>query len=470
MCLISQKVANKLSIIAAICLIISTFALPAQAQDSEAATDLERAQKMIEELSHRVGDLENEINDLRHSQGDDWLSAQRADEIRNLVRDVIADSDRRTSLFQSGLTAGWDNGFFLGSADGNFNLGISGHIQTRYVYNSQDNSPDDDNRAGFEVRRTKINLKGNVIDPTIRYAIQLSASRDGGDFSVTNSYLAKELDDYWTLRGGQFKPPFMREELVSSSRQLAVDRSLVNEEFNQDRAQGVELAYRNDSFGGAVMFHDGFNSDNTQAVDEQTEYALTARGEYLVAGDWKQFKDFTSFSGEEFALLIGAAVHIEADEYGTGDGVFVDADADGVDDTPNDVEVETTALTVDVSAKFDGANAFAAFIYRNLDSSASDLDQLGIVVQGGIFLNDDWEVFSRYEWSDFDTPGSEQLSVLTIGVNRYWSKHSLKWTTDLGFAFNEVSSAFSSDGTGWRTDTTGQDGQMVLRSQIQLLF
>ena len=470
MYLIDRKVANKSSIITAICLIISIFALSAQAQDSATATDLNRAQKMIEELSHRVGNLENVINDLRQAQGDDWLTAQRADEIRNLVHDVIADADRRTSLLQNGLSAGWDNGFFLGSADGNFNLRISGLIQMRYVYNSQDNSPDDDNRAGFEMRRTKINLKGNVIDPTIRYAIQLSASRDGGDFSVTDSYLVKEFDNDWTLRGGQFKPPFMREELVSSSRQLAADRSLVNEEFNQDRAQGVELAYRNHSFGGAVMFHDGFNSDNTQAVDEQTEYALTARGEYLVAGNWKQFKDFTSFNGEEFALLIGVAVHVEADEYGTGDGLFVDADADGDDDTPNDAEVQTTAFTLDATAKFDGANAFAAFIYRNLDNGATDMDQYGFVVQGGVFVTDDWEAFARYEWSDLDTAGTQDLSVLTIGVNRYWSKHALKWTTDLGFAFNEVSSAFSSSGTGWRTDTAGEDGQMVLRSQIQLLF
>lgn len=94
-----------MSIIAAVCLVISTFALPAEAQDSAAATDLDRAQKMIEALCNRVGDLENEINDLRQSQGDDWLTAQRADEIHNLVHDVIADADRRTSLLQNGLTA-----------------------------------------------------------------------------------------------------------------------------------------------------------------------------------------------------------------------------------------------------------------------------------------------------------------------------------------------------------------------------
>ena len=132
--------------------------------------------------------------------------------------------------------------------------------------------------------------------------------------------------------------------------------------------------------------------------------------------------------------------------------------------------METAAFTLDASAKFGGANAFAAFIYRNLDSGSSDMDQYGFVVQGGVFLNDDWEAFARYEWSDFDTASMQDLNVLTLGVNRYWSHHSLKWTTDIGFAFDEVSSAYSSSGSGWRTDTAGEDGQIVLRSQVQLLF
>lgn len=470
MCQFGLTIAHKLYYFTAICLICNTFALSAEAQDSSAKTDLDRAQTMIEELNHRVGDLEIEINNMRQSQSDDWLTAQRADEIRSLVHDVIADADLRANLSQNGMTAGWDKGFFLSSADGNFMLKLSGQIQSRYVYNNQDNSPDDDDRAGFEMRRTKLNFKGNVIDPSIIYAIQLSASSNGGGLSVTTASIAKDFGNGWILRGGQFKPPFLREELISSSRQLAADRSLVNEVFNQDRAQGVELAYSNEHFKAAFMFHDGFNSDNTQALDELTEFAFTARAEHLVAGNWGQFNDFTSFNGEEFALLIGAAIHVEADEYGTGDGVFVDADADGIDDTLNDGEVQTTAFTLDASAKFGGANAFAAFIYRNLDSRSSDIDQYAFVVQGGVFVTDDWEAFARYEWSDFDTAGTSDLSVITIGVNRYFSSHSLKWTTDIGFGINEVSSAFSSDGTGWRTDTAGEDSQMVIRSQMQLLF
>ena len=67
---------NKLYLFAAICLISGSIAFPAAAQNSTAQTDLDHAQKMIEELSDRVGDLEKEINDMHLSQGDDWLTVQ----------------------------------------------------------------------------------------------------------------------------------------------------------------------------------------------------------------------------------------------------------------------------------------------------------------------------------------------------------------------------------------------------------
>ncbi len=30
--------------------------------------------------------------------------------------------------------------------------------------------------------------------------------------------------------------------------------------------------------------------------------------------------------------------------------------------------------------------------------------------------------------------------MITVGVNRYFTKHALKWTTDVGFALDEISS------------------------------
>jgi hypothetical protein len=57
-------------------------------------------------------------------------------------------------MLQSGMTAGWDGGFSLGSADGNYKLNIGGLMQVRYVHSMRDNSGADDSVGGFENQRT----------------------------------------------------------------------------------------------------------------------------------------------------------------------------------------------------------------------------------------------------------------------------------------------------------------------------
>ena len=53
-------------------------------------------------------------------------------------------------------------------------------------------------------------------------------------------------------------------------------------------------------------------------------------------------------------------------------------------------------------------------------------------------------------------------------MTRYFAGHHAKWTTDIGIGLEEV--AFAPAITGLRTDVVGEDSQVVIRSQIQLLF
>jgi len=409
----------------------------------------------VEALLARVDVLRAKVATLRAAwpTEEDWLTEQRADEIRNLVHDVLADADSRTSMLQRGLTAGRDKSFFLASADNAFRLEIAGHVQVRFAYNGQSGGPIDDHRWGFENRRTKLKFEGHVLDESWTFQVIGAFLGIGGTFFLDTGYITKTFDNGVAVRVGQFKPPFLREELISSSRQLAVDRSLVNEEFNQGRAQGIEVGYKNDVFGIKGSYHDGFRSRGTAASAETTEFAFTARAEWLAAGSWGQFEDFTSWSGDELGVLIGGAIHYEKDEYGTAAGP----------------EEETFSWTVDGSVEFGGAHLYGAVVGRHLEVAGAD--QVGVVVQGGMFfVPDDWELFARYELGDLDIAGSENLNIVTVGVNRYFAKHALKWTTDVGVAFEPIDIRFAALGAGWRTDTAGENGQVVIRSQLQLLF
>ncbi len=445
--------------------LISTLSAPVLAEPPASQDDT------IQSLQTMVHDLQREVDALKAQNTDQWLTEQRAEEIRGLVQDVMADADTRASLLGSALSAGYDKGFVISSDDGNFKLKMNGQIQVRFDWNNQSDFPPDgdSNRSGFENRRTKLKFKGHVVDPSWQFAINGAFSSAGGAFDLEDAFIRKILDDGWSIRAGQFKPALLREELTSSSRQLAVERSLVNEEFNQDRSQGVEAEYRNDDFRVRVMFSDGigqgslgfpgsFGGGNAKAITKDTEYAFTGRIDWLVEGDWKQFKDFTSPQGSEFAVMLGAAAHTQKGEFG-------DPVGGGVEET------ELTTITVDASVECNGGNFFAAAIFRSAEAiGATDVDQSAFVAQGGYYFNKDWEGFVRYEFGDYDTVGIEDLSLLTVGVNRYYSSHSLKWTTDLTFGLNEIASPWVSSSAGFRTDAVNDDGQIVFRTQFQLLF
>lgn len=427
----------------------------------------------VEQLQKQMAEMQVQMDQMRRRLGEDWMSEQRAAEIRGIVQDVLADVDTRSSLLQSGGGAGYDGGFVITSDDGNFKLKLNGQIQVRFTYASIDDLPpppegglsggddDDRDRWGFENRRTKLVFAGHVGDRSWQYKVKGAFSNKSGSFGLEEAWVQKDLGNGLEIMFGQFKLPFMFEELTSSSRQLAVDRSLVNEAFNQDYSQGIQVAYEGDSVRWWAAYSDGFGSRNTRGIDVfgsdagmpmSTNFAITGRVEALVQGDdWARHKDYTSKRGAETSVLVGGALHYQ----------------DGRDEITDE---EMLAWTVDTSVEFDGANLAAAITGRHLSwdgGGMADMDQIGLVLQGGYRLSDDTEVFGRYEWGDPDS-GADDLSVLTVGLNKYYSS-KIKGTVDLGYSLNEVAAPFGDHKSiGWRESS--EDGQLVLRGQLQLVF
>ena len=248
---------------------------------------------------------------------------------------------------------------------------------------------------------------------------------------------------------GRARPPLLREESVSSKRQLMAERSLIARAFSQTRSLGVALNYEADVF----QIKTGFMDTNEGLFGDQSWRASTRLG-LLLAGRWKALKDFTSFPDDEPTIALGAGILYE--------------DQDRVD--PADVDWTLLRWTVDVAMEMGGANLFAALVASHrAEEGQETLDQDGLVVQGGVFVTDKWELFAQYLWGDADGEAVD-LRVVTIGVNRYVVYHRLKWTADVGLGLSEVGGFWSSTGAGWRRDRTGEDGQVVVRAQLQLLF
>jgi len=393
-----------------------------------------------------------------------------ADEVRAVVAEMLADADTRASLLQGGGSAGWDKGFFVESAGGEFTLNISGQLQFQFASNSNDSSTADDYDHDFQSRRTKINFKGSLYDEW-GYKINGAYSRSSGTFGLEDAYITNQLNDSVKLTIGQFKTPFLAEEKNSSTRLLGPDRSYSNEWFTTDRSQGLMLGGGGEqwkwTFGvndGATIRSTGRNGAqaNSDLGTNNSDIAVTGRVEFIFGenAEWSQFKDMSSASDSEYAGRIGAAVH-----YQKG------SDIGGMD------EQTSLAYTADAWFEFGGASLQLWGIGTTIDDeggvAGADSDQYAFGVQGGVHLvPDEWELFGRFEYIDFDDSlgamRDDSLSLVTVGVVNYIEGHNVKWTNQLMYAMDEVPSGTT--GLALVTDSPGEDGQVSFISQIQLLF
>ena len=151
---------------------------------------------------------------------------------------------------------------------------------------------------------------------------------------------------------------------------------------------------------------------------------------------------------------------------------------------PGDVvatDANILVYTVDASYEADGWNLFAAFVGSNVDPDAGGVDSsdYGIVLQGGVYLNDETELYARYSQIFFDdnvlAAGSEDTnSEFVVGVNHYLQGHSAKLTLDFVY-YGEESVVGGSLGNAAGNTNIGRlgdddEGEFSVRAQMQLLF
>lgn len=389
------------------------------------------------------------------------------DQVRALVSEVLADSETRSSLLASG-DAGHDSGFFL-AGDG-FRLQVGGALQFRYMANFRDDSNVDDFESGFQNRRTLLTF-GGVVHEKFAYYIQANFDKDDGTFGLEDAYAAYAFDCGWKLIGGQVKAPFLRETLMTEWHQLAAEPSMAEAFFGGGRTQAIAIAKEAEDWSFVFAFSDGAFADNTDFTAfngiSEADYSLTPRFQYKFSGDWKQFADFTSPRGSDFAAMAGAALHFQQSR-NTND--------------PADTDVQLFRYTLDLSLEGDGWNAFGAFYGSHValsttgPSDPADLDDFGGVVQGGVHITDMAEIFARWDgiFVDDDRGFDEDaFHFITAGLNYYWAGHAVKGTLDAIYSVNKTADLV---GSGTLPNTNigllgdSDEGEITLRAQFQLLF
>ncbi len=429
------------------------------------------------------------------------------DEVRGMVSEMLSDAETRSSLLQGGGMVGYDKGFMVGSADGNWKLKFNGLIQFRYVANFRDNSDipsgADDFSNGFQFRKSRVILSGNAVNPNLTYkiAFETGTSQQGtgtvidpdgtpgngdeftinagnGGWIANDVMFAYNMGDGWAIRGGQYKVGFLREELNSETYTMAAERGVMNAFFNQGRSQGVGVTFENNDWRFSADITDGLNTASTDFNNSaESEFSVTARGEWKWAGSWEQLNDYTSKPGDANAGSVGVAATWQTATQPAG---------------PTDAS-NMWGLTADAQWEGNGFGLFGAFVYTAIETGTgtSDANHMGGTFQANYRWNETSEVFAKWDGIFLDsddagvsTANDEDCHFLTFGYNHYFASHNAKLTIDCIYSFNDTTNLGTATTTnGGQVGTPGSGlatsngllgssdgGEFAIRGQFQLAF
>jgi hypothetical protein len=450
----------------------------------------------------QINQLKAEIAGLKAAQGDQWLTEQRAEQIRGVVQDVLADSSTRSSFQGAAATSGYDNGFFLSSADGNFKLKINALEQVRFTWgNGYGAAPstgagnsETNNQWGFENRRTQLFFSGNVVDPSWKYLVGMAydsqpdpyvrnsaqfgtvvpvygpttVTANGPQFQLYYAQITKDLGDGFSVTVGQQNAAFtLQSQLFNAGMTQMGEYSVFEYAFGLGQQVGISAKWEKDAFramGGyynAAFTPFGSGNANSWNNDNNQSVALAGRAEFKMAGSWDQFSKESSFKGEEFGLVGGA-------------GIFWQ-NARAQNDQPP-YGFAPVGITVDANAKFGGFNAIAQVIWQNSyafqDPNASTW---GFNLQGGAFLTEDLELFGAWNYNNIGIIGETGIAsnFLQLGGNWYFAKNNMKMTVLATIPLNAAAGeqgSFSPAGQSFGMVNSAPGNNFGLVVQLQLMF
>lgn len=334
-------------------------------------------------------------------------------------------------------------------------LNVSGTFQFRHTITIRDGvpPPDEEFDAGFAFRRLRPRFAGATPGNKLFYEIEMELA--SGEGRLLDAMLDFKLAEGWKLRIGQFPFAFFRESVTSNARLLVVDRPSIGANVNPTRflrVQGLQLQRDGDHDRTQLTLSGGTRSFNSSFDSSQLGTAITLRYERaLMGGSPKTFDRLTSPPGTKPDLLVGGAGHYEV------------ADSGG----------DRAAWTADVTYRGDGVVfnlAGVAHVAEDLNLRGFAEHAWGVTAQAGFYLTETVEPFMRYEWGTTSDSGEPDLSLITAGFNWYISGFALKFAADVSYAFNPISDSWDRSSDGLLMDFPGRDGEVVVRTQIQLLF
>jgi phosphate-selective porin OprO/OprP len=461
---------------------------------------LDRLQSLVEQQQQTIQDLEGRLTVANTSDA----SAARVEEIKKVVREVMADAEFRESLYPDVMQVGYDHGFYIKSSDEAFLLNIQGLLQVRYIGTERQNdnprrqgrNPQDDIN-GFEISRLFLTFAGRIHTEKLTYQITVAGDTNrgyeiglGNEWTTYYAFVNYEVIPEFQVMAGLMDVPQGRQMMTWDSHLQFIDRSMVEEAFALYQSVGAmlhgtlakRLTYMAGVFNG---FYDSWDSPSRDELDTNFAYAARLIGHILGNG----INDETDLAYSKDPLMDIAASFYYNDDNGDRHGppLFYNVPEHirsgrgiGGFANPNNLNfgdsgTEYYGFGVDWAFRYRGFSVTAEWYLRTVesDSSYSPWELLSLrdgpshfqggYIQAGYFIIPKRvEVAARMGgiWDN----ASDNTWEYSFGVNYYpWGSHNFKIQAD----FTHIDeSAVSSPWVGINQD----DEINMFRVQLQAAF
>jgi phosphate-selective porin OprO and OprP len=165
------------------------------------------------DIDERLERLENEVRELRREKQAAEASAPVAQEDLDRILDEKFKKQK--------VLAGWQDGFFLQSPNGDFKLKLRGYTQADarfFPFDSGDTGND-----SFFLRRVRPIFEGTVYK---YFDFRIMPDFGGGTTVLQDAYMDVRYLPYASFRAGKFKEPVSLERLQSGAELTFIERSI----------------------------------------------------------------------------------------------------------------------------------------------------------------------------------------------------------------------------------------------------
>ena len=304
----------------------------------------------------------------------------------------------------------------------------------------------------WQVRRARLRFNGHLVDPRLRYSLQLSFSRRDQDWDesqfphvLRDAMVFYDITPSWQVSFGQGKLPGNRQRVVSSGELQFVDRSIVNAAFNIDRDFGFQTQYRANLgeraraiLKGSVTSGEGRN----RSVKNDGRLFTVGRVEVLPMGEFQNNGDYyesdLAFESDlklslalTYASLAGAAR-----ANGTVGEIFTTTGAEGDPWARRDQQV----LFLDAMAKWEGFSLLTEYARRwslvpEINDSQSLLVGSGLNFQFGKMISERREFAFRFATVTPDPVSKrdhDEIRDWAVVFNQFLNGHRVKLQSEVG--------------------------------------